>query len=253
MHKLIAIFGPTSTGKTALSLQLADHIHDTHRRICEIVSIDTRQLYRHMDIGTAKVSLEIRKKYIHHFIDVLDATERYDSEQYSRDTKATIGGILARGNIPLLVGGSGTVLMSIIGARHLLGAEPEELPYETLLLLTAFERQELYRRIEANIDEMFHRGLYREVKQLISRAGHVPQQLTVTTGYREFVEYAAKSDKNIMTLDRLDLAKIKQQVKVHTKKYAMHQIGWLPKLHDYHQIAIKREAIILVDDFLHLL
>jgi tRNA A37 N6-isopentenylltransferase MiaA len=249
MHKLIAIFGPTSTGKTALSLQLAHHIREVHDRTCEIVSIDTRQLYRHMDIGTAKTSPESRQRYHHHFIDVLDATEHYDTEQYVYDAKATISEIVGRGNVPLLVGGSGTVLMGIIGARHLLDAEPEELPLETLLLIPTFERPELYRRIEASIDEMFHRGLYREVKLLISHAGHVPEQLTVTTGYREFVEYAAKNGKNIMTLDRIALAKIKQQVKVHTKKYAMHQIGWLPKLRDYYQVETTKDAIALADGF----
>jgi tRNA A37 N6-isopentenylltransferase MiaA len=236
MNRVIAIFGPTSTGKTAMSLQLADHIEGVHGKACEIVSIDSRQLYRHMDIGTAKVSLEIRGKYIHHFIDILDPIDRYHTDQYIQDARTTIAKIFERGNIPILVGGSGTVMMGLIGTQHFLNAEPETLPHESLLLIPTFERIELYRRIEANINEMFHSGLYREVKQIISHTGLIPWQLKVTTSYREFVEYAANHHRNIMTLDRPDLEKIKQQVKVHTKKYAMHQAGWLKKLTNYHPI-----------------
>jgi tRNA A37 N6-isopentenylltransferase MiaA len=247
MNKIIAIFGPTSSGKTALSLQIADYIEQTHHQHSEIVSIDTRQLYHYMDIGTAKVSLDIRERYTHHFIDMLDPTERYATDRYIHDAQKILGEIFERGNIPILTGGSGTVMMGLIGSRHLKGAKPETVFYETLLLIPAFERRELYRRIEAGIDEMFHHGLYREVKRIISHAGLVPWQLKVTTGYREFVEYATQRGKNIMSLDRRDLDKIKQQIKVHTKKYAMHQTGWLPKLKDYHAVKNVEETKQLVD------
>lgn len=250
MNKAIVIFGPTSSGKTTLSIQLADHLKSRHGRNSEIISVDSRQLYRYMDIGTAKVSLDTRQVYPHHFIDILDPDEHYDTDQYAGAIQGTLREIFERGNLPILVGGSGTVLMGVIGACHLIGATESSLGYETLLLIPASDRPSLYRRIEKSIDEMFHCGLYREVKQIISHGGRVPRQLKVTTGYREFVEYAAKNRRNIMTLNRQDLERIKQQVKVHTKKYAMHQLGWLPKLRDYYLVEANK-AEQLVDEFMH--
>ncbi len=250
MNKLIVVFGPTSSGKTDLSLQLAKYIYGKYSIESEIVGTDSRQLYQGMDIGTAKISKETRTKYIHYFIDRFPPTERYTSEQFTADVKSVLKQITAKGYVAILVGGSGTFVMGVIGDKHLINGNGKELPYQTLVLIPYFERPVLYRKIEQSIEEMFQLGLYTELKRLISQHKSIPWQLKVTHGYREFIEYAAKNHKDIMRLNSADLGKIKWQIKVHTKKYAMHQSGWLKKMKDYHIVKNVSEAKVLVDQFM---
>jgi tRNA dimethylallyltransferase len=100
---LVVLTGPTGTGKSALAMQLADCL--THRRV-EIVSVDSAQVYRGMDIGTAKPSLEARSRVPHHLIDIRNPTESYSAGDFVRDARLAIDAIHARGHIPLLVGGT---------------------------------------------------------------------------------------------------------------------------------------------------
>jgi tRNA dimethylallyltransferase len=95
-----ALLGPTASGKSRLALQLAG------AHPIEIVSIDSAQVYRGMDIGTAKPSAEERRAVPHHLIDLLDPTGRYSAGRFRGDAIRAIGEIHARGRIPLLVGGT---------------------------------------------------------------------------------------------------------------------------------------------------
>jgi len=96
----VLLMGPTCTGKTALALQLAD------RFPVEIVSVDSAQVYRGMDIGTSKPSPAIRASVPHHLIDICDPAEVYSAGRFRSDALTLIGQIKARGRVPLLVGGT---------------------------------------------------------------------------------------------------------------------------------------------------
>jgi tRNA A37 N6-isopentenylltransferase MiaA len=85
--------------------------------------------------------------------------------------------------------------MSVIGNSHLASTSKDTSSYNSLVLIPAFQRDLLYRRIEATVDGMFEAGLYAEVKQIISQYHKVPRQLGKTLGYAEFVEYAKQNDK----------------------------------------------------------
>ncbi len=97
---VILLMGPTASGKTDLALQLA------LRLPVEIVSVDSAQVYRHMDIGTAKPARQIRQRFVHHLIDIRDPAEPYSAAEFKADAQALIRQIQARGKIPLLVGGT---------------------------------------------------------------------------------------------------------------------------------------------------
>ena len=101
--------GPTASGKTALSLRLAQKYG------CEIVCMDSMQLYRGMDIGTAKATAEERALVPHHMLDILEPWESYSVTRYVEDAAACCEGIRARGHIPLFVGGTGFYLRAM---RH---------------------------------------------------------------------------------------------------------------------------------------
>jgi tRNA dimethylallyltransferase len=96
----LLLMGPTASGKSALALALAAHIDS------EIVSVDSAQVYRGMDIGTAKPDAATLARIPHHLIDVIDPTEAYSAARFRRDALAAVEAIRARGRTPLLVGGT---------------------------------------------------------------------------------------------------------------------------------------------------
>lgn len=92
--------GPTASGKTELAMYLADHYP------CELVSVDSALIYRGMDIGTAKPDRDTLMRYPHHLVDILDPGESYSAARFRTDALELINDIVARGRIPLLVGGT---------------------------------------------------------------------------------------------------------------------------------------------------
>nr|BBH94116.1 tRNA dimethylallyltransferase [Thermogemmatispora argillosa] len=97
---MIVVLGPTASGKSALGIQLAQRFNG------EIVSADSRQVYRGLDIGTAKVTPEERALIPHHLLDVADPSEVYSAARFREEALTAIEAILSRGKLPLLVGGS---------------------------------------------------------------------------------------------------------------------------------------------------
>ncbi len=112
-RSLIVVLGPTASGKTQFSLALAREFKRSGRS-AEIVNADSRQLYRGLDIGTAKVTVKQRGDIPHHLLDVFDPRETVTAAHYAKMAESVIRGILARGNVPILVGGSMLYLSAII-------------------------------------------------------------------------------------------------------------------------------------------
>jgi tRNA dimethylallyltransferase len=96
----IFLMGPTASGKTDLALRLVDQLQ------CEIISVDSALIYRGMDIGSAKPSVETLQKYPHYLVDILDPAQSYSAAQFRTDALKSMADITARGRIPLLVGGT---------------------------------------------------------------------------------------------------------------------------------------------------
>lgn len=121
---LVVLAGTTASGKTALSLALAQELR-ARGVATEIVSADSRQVYRGMDIGTAKVTAEERARVPHHCLDLVDPDQRFSVADYSVCAGAALAGIAARGAVALLVGGTGFYLRSV--AR---GLAVDDLPWD---------------------------------------------------------------------------------------------------------------------------
>ncbi len=113
MDKLIVIVGPTAVGKTALSLALAQAVDG------EIVSGDSMQIYRRLNIGTAKATPAEQAQAPHHMIDIAEPTETYSAARFVQEAQQAIAEITARGKVPILVGGTGFYVQALLGDKPL--------------------------------------------------------------------------------------------------------------------------------------
>lgn len=105
--KTLMLVGPTAVGKTAVAMALAE------RWPIEVISADSRQLYRRLDIGTAKPTAKERARVPHHGVDLLEPGERYSAGRFARDAAEWVGDVRARGRIPVVVGGTGLYIRAL--------------------------------------------------------------------------------------------------------------------------------------------
>ncbi|MBB4957334.1 tRNA (adenosine(37)-N6)-dimethylallyltransferase MiaA [Micromonospora polyrhachis] len=115
---VVAVVGPTAAGKSALSIALAQALDG------EVVNADSMQLYRDLDIGTAKLTPVEREGVPHHLLDIWDVTEPASVAEYQRLARAAVDDILARGRVPLLVGGSGLYVRAVLEEFEFPGTDP---------------------------------------------------------------------------------------------------------------------------------
>lgn len=114
---VVAVVGPTAAGKSALAMAIAQRLN------AEIVCMDSMQVYRRMDIGTAKPTAEERRKVAHHLLDVREPTEPFSVSEYASLAQAALRDVAARGKAPLLVGGTGFYLRALMHGLALGGAK----------------------------------------------------------------------------------------------------------------------------------
>lgn len=117
--KIVVIVGPTASGKTSLSIELAKKING------EIISSDSMQIYKDMNIGTAKVTKEEAQNIKHYLIDFLSPEERYTVSDFKKDSEKAISEILSKGKMPIVVGGTGLYVNSLI-----YGIEYQDMEYD---------------------------------------------------------------------------------------------------------------------------
>jgi len=266
--KIIAVVGPTACGKSALGISIAQQFNG------EIVSADSRQFYRGMDIGTAKVSKEELAMAPHHMIDIANPDETITLYDFQKRAYEVIDDILKRGKLPVIVGGTGMYVSSIIENYKLsekevdqeLRAElnsltldqaveklrafnpqttvdvknmrrvvreleyhltdpgyapsTQEPKYDVLILEPAFDRDELYKRINKRVGEMVKNGLLGEVDSLVAKYGWQANALTAI-GYREFSPL-----EDVSKLPDWKLNAIIELIKQDSRNYAKRQITW---------------------------
>lgn len=273
---MIALVGPTAAGKSAVAIRLALKLRS------EVVSADSRMVYRGMEIGTAKPSVGERDGVVHHLIDVVSPDEPFSAGRFKSLAEAVIGRLHQEGKVPIVVGGTGLYVKLLLhglwegpaadwpfreglyeaerreGAgylhRRLAGIDPaaaraikpqdrsklvraievyektgrplsdhhrehrfSEKPYEAVLIGLRRSRADLYRRIEARVDEMMAKGLVEEVRGLIEKGYSAELPSMKGLGYRQIVGYIKGEYDRVEAVHRL---------KRDTKRYAKRQFTW---------------------------
>src|SRR3989344_5036985 len=150
-NKCIIIFGPTSSGKTKLALEVADYLRGKNVT-AEIINADSRQVYKMMDIGTSKASKSSMERYPHHLFDINNPDQVLSNDEYTELAKHKLFEIWKRGNLPILVGGTGTYVFSLFGYQYIKNAREKQplIQADTLMLVPKYTRDILFSRIDSS-------------------------------------------------------------------------------------------------------
>ena len=180
---LVVIVGPTASGKTATAIEIATRVGG------EIICADSRTIYKEMNIGTAKPSVEERAGVPHYLLDVVAPNERYTVAQFKQAANEHIDAIRARGKLPILVGGTGLYIDSVlfdyqfagkhmerdeVNPRHRKASgqpDRENMRADAIVVGIRVSKEDLDPRITSRIDRMLEAGLVREVTALAETYG----------------------------------------------------------------------------------
>ncbi len=163
LPKIIVIQGPTASGKSSLALDIARHLNT------EIISADSRQVYKYMNIGTAKPSQADQNKVKHHLIDIITPAEKYDAGRFCQDSKKIITSLLDQGKVPVIAGGTGLYINSLIKGIFAIDSIPPEITNKIQDDLQNFGLPELFQKLQS-VDPLSASQISQNDKQRITRA-----------------------------------------------------------------------------------
>lgn len=233
---LICVLGPTASGKTKYAVRLARGLEAACGRSCEIISADSRQVYRGMDIGTGK-DLADYDGIPYHLIDIADAGSQYNVFQFQQDFSAAWQDIRSRGCIPILCGGTGLYIRAVTSAydfrssrplsapgpdsasyeRELKGSCLSNLPQSTYFIGTLVTREVRNERIDRRLDARLQEGMVDEIRGLLD-AG-VPAETLISYGLEyKFVTLYIKGE--------LSHEQMRGQLATAIHQFAKRQMTW---------------------------
>ena len=170
--KILVIVGPTASGKTALSLELAKQFRG------EVISADSRQVYRGLDIGTEKITKEEMGGIPHHLIDIRDPKETYTAHDFTTDARACIDAIIARDNLPIIAGGTFFYVETLLGRKQTASVKENKKLRKELEEKNPLELFEILKEKDPTraktIDQKNKRRLIRAL-EIVDVLGAVPQ------------------------------------------------------------------------------
>ncbi|CQR24679.1 tRNA delta(2)-isopentenylpyrophosphate transferase [Streptococcus varani] len=143
-RKIIVVLGPTAVGKSALGIELVQRFQG------EIISGDSQQVYQELNIGTAKVNQEEQEQAVHHLIDVCSVQDGYSAFDFVQEARKKIEDITERGYLPIIVGGTGLYLQSLLEGYHLGGNVDQEALLAYRSQLETWSQEKLYQAVEEN-------------------------------------------------------------------------------------------------------
>ncbi|RJQ33337.1 tRNA (N6-isopentenyl adenosine(37)-C2)-methylthiotransferase MiaB [Candidatus Parcubacteria bacterium] len=215
--KIIVVLGPTAAGKSALAVKLAQEFKG------EIISADSRQIYKGLDIASNKITKKEMAGIPHHLLDITTPDKEYNLYHWQQAAFATIEKILAKNKVPIIAGGTGLYISSIIQNYDLHPQEPQirDCPYDFIIFGLSPDRAKLYQKINQRVEKMISDGSVAETKKIYRKFKNKKLPALTGIGYREIIEYL---DNKISIAEAID--KIKQN----TRHYAKRQMTWFRRM-----------------------
>lgn len=213
MKQILLIGGATAVGKSDFALKLSQKIN------MEIISADSVQVYKQLNLATSKPTKEETKICPHHLIDIADINEKYNAYNFVCDAKQKIDEISKKGKLPVIVGGTGLYMECLLYDYSFdkLSKDKKQCLYNYRLIVLNQNREALYNKINLRVDKMIENGLVDEVKNLIKSGITAENQCMQAIGYKEIFNYI---NGEISLNDAI--LKFKQR----TRNYAKRQITW---------------------------
>ena len=211
--KIIVIVGPTAVGKTALAIEVAKRFNG------EVVSGDSQQVYRGLDIGTAKASPEEQAAVPHHLIDVREVTESYSAFDFVSEAKKAIEDIQSRGKLAIIAGGTGLYIQSLLEGYHLGGETPHEEILAYRAELDSLNDEELFGKIAELGLEMSQINRRRAMRAL--EIAHLGNELENKQTDYEALLICLDDDREIL------YERINQRVDLMLKAGLLEEAKWL--------------------------
>ncbi len=251
--ELIAIVGETASGKTALAIELAQKFDG------EIICADSRTVYKGLDVSTAKPTPSEQRAVKHHLLDVVNPDESFNVADFKRLSEAAIKDIHKRGKLPILVGGTGLYVDSVLydfqfsssemkrdeqNPRHLAAgttSAKSKLRENTLILGLQNNRDDLDRKIHSRVEHMVNDGLLDEIKTITQNYGWEQESLQTPAfkGFRAYLEGKESLETAIERMFTLD------------RQLAKRQRTWFKRNPDIHWIERSEQAFELVQNLLN--
>ena len=207
MSKIYAIVGPTGIGKTKLSIMISKKIN------AEIINFDSMQIYKEMNIGTAKPNKEEQSNIIHHLLGYVSVNDEYSVYKFQTDARKILDEKIKNNINVVLVGGTGLYLKALLYDYKFNQEETNKLLYDVKIIGLTKNRKDLYDIINNRVDIMINNGLLKEAKDLYDE-NIKTRAVSSAIGYKELFEYF---DNKISKEEAID--KIKQN----SRKYAKRQ------------------------------
>ena len=194
VNKILVIVGPTGCGKSDLAYKIACKIKS------EIVSADSRQIYKVMDIGTAKPSLEIRNKIKHHFVDELDLTRNFSAGDFLKEGREIIKNIFSKNKLPIIVGGTGLYIDALINGLILGANRNNEIRNEILNTLEKYGSESIFKELE-KVDPVISKKYNHTQTRFVVRALEVFYSTGIPISEHHKNQEIEKLPANIFALD----------------------------------------------------
>ncbi len=212
MSKIIVIVGPTGVGKTKLSISLAKLLDG------EIINGDSVQIYKKLNIGTAKIKEEEQENIPHHLIDYLELEEDFTVYDYQKLGRRIIKDIIARKKVPIIVGGTGLYIKALLYDYQFKkdNKRGNHLLYDVLFIGLTLEREKVYQIINKRVEKMIQEGLIKEGEELY-QTNKKSKMLNTVIGYKELFKYFNKE---------IELEEAINLIKKNSRHYAKRQYTW---------------------------
>ena len=210
MQDLLIIGGCTAVGKSAFALELSEKLN------MEIISADSVQVYKGLEIATSKPTKEEMKKCFHHLVGIVSVFDTFNAYDFVVKAKEAIDKIAKKGKLPCIVGGTGLYIDSLIFGYDFSSSKKES-NYDYEYIFYNDDREKIYRRINIRVDNMIKSGLVDEVKSLRSLGVTLDNQCMQAIGYKEMWQYLE---------GEITLAEAINLMKKNTRNYAKRQTTW---------------------------